>query len=199
MPLLRRNMQWCAPYNFRLWLARTRPQNSACVRARVRMCVRVCDCVLVWQKTTDGQVLVGDDGGICLDKWFVVVIFLLQAIVWAGCSTVAKKDCGEYACVSCLLLCLGGAIWGLYAVITAFSGCKPPLLVQLAAVTGVASLAVALLGYVINEIARMKMGPDTSSLQKGEERKENVARDSTAETATLAGKSMKHTSDASYP
>ena len=35
--------------------------------------------------------------------------------------------------------------------------------------------------------------------QEGEGREENVARDSTAETATLAGKSMKQTNDASYP
>eukprot|EP01043_Picozoa_sp_COSAG02_P067821 COSAG02_NODE_11040_length_1806_cov_4.816052_3_plen_64_part_00 len=32
-----------------------------------------------------------------------------------------------------------------------------------------------------------------------EESEENLARDSIAETATLAGKSMKQTSDASYP
>ena len=37
---------------------------------------------------------------------------------------------------------------------------------------------------------------DAKSLQEGEE---SVVRDSTAETATLAGKSMKQTSDASYP
>ena len=40
---------------------------------------------------------------------------------------------------------------------------------------------------------------DAKPQQEGEEHEENVARDSTAETATLAGKSMKQTSDASYP
>ena len=40
---------------------------------------------------------------------------------------------------------------------------------------------------------------DAKPLQEGEEREVSMARDSTAETATLAGKSMKQTSDASYP
>jgi hypothetical protein len=73
-----------------------------------------------------------------------------------------------------------------------------PLLVGLASVSALVTLlaASAAVHYRRKAIAAVA---DAKPLQEGEEREENVARDSTAETATLAGKSMKQTSDASYP
>ena len=73
-----------------------------------------------------------------------------------------------------------------------------PLLVGLASVSALVALlaASAAVHYRRKAIAA---AADAKPLQEGEEREENVARDSTAETATLAGKSMKQTSDASYP
>ncbi len=126
----------------------------------------------------------------------------------AGCSN--HSDCaGTEVCGSCGV-CTAGAkqkgsrgcadaatsmLVGPELVATGPTTAYDPLLVGLVA-------ALALIALFTTAAAvhyRREAVVDAKPLQEGEEREQNVARDSTAETATLAGKSMKQTSDASYP
>jgi hypothetical protein len=72
-----------------------------------------------------------------------------------------------------------------------------PLLVGAVAASALVALLAA--GAAVHYQRKAVAVADAKPQQEGEEREEGVARDSTAETATLAGKAMKETSDASYP
>jgi lysylphosphatidylglycerol synthetase-like protein (DUF2156 family) len=150
----------------------------------------------------------------CTDKIVTIVLLLC---VGSLCGSIAKylgeKNCIPCACAFWVIGAMAGVVMLVLffetecgtkvdmqhgATLQVGEGSKHPLLVGLVAALALIALLAA--GAAVHYRRKaMAAVADAKPLQEGEEREENVARDSTAETATLAGKSMKQTSDASYP
>jgi hypothetical protein len=148
--------------------------------------------------------------GACVGCIMTIVVLLFAVVLtlegWQGC-----RACSECTSIidfegSCLDTCFDDGqlaasprVPGAAATVQTpeSSALHDPLILLGSACALVALLAAsAAVHYRRKAIAAVA---DAKPQQEGEEREENVARDSTAETATLAGKSMKQTSDASYP